>query len=344
MLSAKQEISANLLSYIMQPFTITSARDNLSAIKALSENQKARVIGGGTNLLDLMKMYVEKPDQLIDINHLPLTLIHTEPTGAMRIGALVRNSDLAYHEGVKKHYPVLSQALLSGASPQIRNMATVGGNLLQRTRCPYFFNTSFPCNKRRPGSGCPAINGFNRSHAILGTSDKCIATHPSDMAVALLALEAVVVIQNDKSERKIPIDSFYTLPGDNPEIETVLQHDELITAIELPAVSTNTKSHYLKVRDRASFEFALTSAAVVMEVTDGTIRSARIALGGVGTKPWRAIEAEQVLQGAADNPQTYRLAAGASLKNARPLKYNAFKIELAKRSIIRALETTGGIS
>ncbi len=328
----------------MQPFSVTEVKDNISGINALSGNSKAKIIGGGTNLVDLMKMYVETPQELIDINHLKLTTIEVHLNGGMRIGALVRNSDLAYAELVRKQYPVLSQALLSGASAQIRNMATVGGNLMQRTRCPYFFNTSFPCNKRIPGSGCPAINGFNRSHAVLGTSDKCIATHPSDMCVALTALDATILVQGPAGERKIPITDFYLLPGDTPDIETRLQKDELITGIDLPGISSGLSSHYLKVRDRASFEFAITSAAVLLDISGGIIRSARIALGGVGTKPWRSYEAEEILKGAPNNAQSYQAAADEALKNAKPQKYNAFKIELAKRTLIRALETTGGKS
>ena len=328
----------------MQPFKVTETKDNIATINALSGNINAKIIGGGTNLVDLMKMYVETPQELIDINHLQLTTVEIHPGGGIRIGALVRNSDLAYNEGVRKQYPVLSQALLSGASPQIRNMATVGGNLMQRTRCPYFFNTSFPCNKRLPGSGCPAMNGFNRSHAILGTSDKCIATHPSDMCVALAALDASVLVQGSKGERKIPITEFHLIPGKTPDKETLLQHDELITGVEIPAISYSNHSHYLKVRDRASFEFALTSAAVLLDIDSGKIRSARIGLGGIGTKPWRSYEAEQILKGAKNNTQSYQLAADAALKNARPQKYNAFKIELAKRTLVRALETIGGTS
>ena len=328
----------------MNPFTLIEARDNKAVVNALTSNNKSKLIAGGTNILDLMKMYVEKPEQLIDINALDLRKIETLPNGGIRVGALVTNTDFAYHPAVVKQYPVLSEALLSGASAQLRNMATTGGNLMQRSRCPYFFNATFPCNKREPGSGCSAIPGYNRMHAILGTSDKCIALHPSDMAVALVALDAVIHVQGAKGERSIPIQQFHVVPGDTPHIETVLQHDELITAVELPPIPFASRSHYLKVRDRASFEFALTSAAVALDVSNGTIRSSRVALGGVGTKPWRAAEAEKVLNGAKNSEETYKRAADAALKDAKAYKYNAFKIELAKRTIVRALTTVGGMS
>lgn len=328
----------------MHPFKLTKVTDSNAAIAALSAGKNAKLIGGGTNLVDLMKMYVETPDEVIDIKTLPLKKIESLPNGGVRIGALVSNTDLAYHPLVSKQYPVLSQALLSGASAQLRNMATVGGNLLQRTRCPYFFNVSFPCNKRLPGSGCSAINGYNRMHAVLGTSNQCIATHPSDMCVAMVALDAVIHVQGSKGERTIPITDFHLLPGDTPQKETVLEQGDLITAVELPPSPFATTSHYLKVRDRASYEFALTSAAVALDVSDGTIRSARIALGGVGTKPWRATAAEKALTGAKNSVQTYQAAADAVMKEAKPYTYNAFKIELAKRTLVRALSTVGGVS
>lgn len=328
----------------MQPFTLTAAKDNTAAVNALTSNNKAKLIAGGTNIIDLMKMYVETPEELIDINGLNLRKIETLHNGGIRIGALVSNSDLAYHPLIIKRYPVLSQALLAGASAQLRNMATAGGNLMQRVRCPYFYNATFPCNKRVPGSGCSAIPGYNRMHAVLGTSDKCIATHPSDMAVALVALDAVIHVQGSKGERAIPVQQFHLLPGDTPHIETALNQDDLITAIELPSIPYAAKSHYLKVRDRASYEFALTSAAVALDVSNRTIRSARVALGGVGTKPWRAAEAEKVLNGAKNTDETYKRAADAALEGAKAYKYNAFKIELAKRTIVRALTTVGGMS
>ena len=328
----------------MYPFKLTQIQNSNSAVSALSSNPRCKLIAGGTNLIDLMKMYVESPEELVDINGLDLKKIEALPGGGLRIGALVSNTDLAYHPAVVSQYPVLSQALLSGASAQLRNMATVGGNLMQRTRCSYFFNDSFPCNKRVPGSGCSAIPGYNRMHAILGTSEQCIATHPSDMCVALAALDTVIRVQSPGAERTIPFLEFHLLPGNTPHLETQLRHDELITAVEIPPLPFASGSHYLKVRDRASYEFALTSAAVAMDVRNNRIQSARIALGGVGTKPWRATEAEKVLAGAANNLQNYRLAAQVALKEAKEYRYNAFKTELAKRTLVRALTNIGGLS
>jgi xanthine dehydrogenase YagS FAD-binding subunit len=297
-----------------------------------------RFIGGGTTLVDLMKLGVETPPALVDVTGLPLTQVETLPNGGLRIGALVRNSDLANHPEVVKNYAVLSLALLSGASPQLRNMATTGGNLLQRTRCPYFRDlTSGPCNKRNPGSGCSAIEGHHRMMAVLGTSEHCIATHPSDMCVAMTALEAVIHVQGAKGQRAIPIGEFYKLPGDTPHIENVLESGDLITHVELPPAA-NTKQMYLKLRDRASYEFALASAAVVVRVENGHIRTARIALGGVGTRPWRAHEAEAALAGKAATPANFKLAAEAALKNAKPHPENAFKVELSRRCIVRTLK------
>lgn len=326
----------------MQPFKFIQALDNNGAILSASVTD-AKFIAGGTNMIDLMKLDVEKPHQVVDINRLKLAQIETLPNGSIRIGALVKNSALAYHPTIIKNYPVLSEALLSGASPQLRNMATVGGNLLQRTRCPYFYDISYPCNKRNPGSGCAAINGYNRNNAVLGTSAKCIATHPSDMCVAMAALGAIIHVQSEKGTRTIPFADFHLLPGETPHIETTLKHGELITAVEIPAMEV-AKSHYLKVRDRASYEFALASAAVVLDIKGDRILSARIALGGVGTKPWRSIVAEKVLTGALNNVQTYRTAAEAALSAAKPYTHNAFKIELAKRTLVRALTTVGGMS
>jgi xanthine dehydrogenase YagS FAD-binding subunit len=327
----------------MEPFKYTRAHDSHSAINAVMAGSAAKFLGGGTNLADLMKLHVETPKELVDINTLPLTQIEALPGGGVLIGALVRNSDLAYHPDIVKRYPVLSEALLSGASPQLRNMATVGGNLLQRVRCPYFYDTSFPCNKRSPGSGCSAINGYNRTHAILGTSDKCIATHPSDMSVALTALDATIHVEGPKGKRVIPINNFFLLPGQTPQFETTLGHAELITHVELPAMDA-THSHYLKVRDRASYEFALTSAAVVLNVLGGRVQSSRIALGGVGTKPWRAHQAEAVLKGAVTGGNIYLQAANAELKDARAFKDNGFKIELTRRTLVRALQTVEGMA
>jgi xanthine dehydrogenase YagS FAD-binding subunit len=263
--------------------------------------------------------------------------------GGIRIGANVRNSDLAYHDHIRTHYPVLSEALLSGASPQLRNMATVGGNIMQRTRCPYFRDGHSPCNKRDPGSGCAAMDGFNRSNAVLGVSDHCIAAHPSDMCVALAILDATVRTQGPNGERAIPFADFHLLPGKTPERETVLEHGELITAVDLPAARCAARSHYLKVRDRASYEFALASAAVALEVADGVIRTARIALGGVATKPWRATNAEKALVGQKPTAETFAAAGESAVKGAVPRHFNAFKVALARRVVARALETVAGM-
>jgi xanthine dehydrogenase YagS FAD-binding subunit len=327
----------------MEPFKFTRVHENSAAINAMA-GRETKIIAGGTNLVDLMKLNIEKPLQLVDINQLKLQTVETLPNGGVRIGALVKNSDLAYHPVIRKNYPVLSEALLSGASAQLRNMASVGGNLLQRTRCPYFYNTDFDCNKRVPNSGCAAINGYNRNNAVLGTSDKCIATHPSDMCVAMAALGAIIHVQGPKGVREIPFSDFHMLPGQTPQYETTLRHDELITAVDLPGMQASVKSHYLKVRDRASYEFALASAAVIIDIEGGRVKYARVALGGVGTKPWRAILAEKVLAGALANEQTYRTAAEAALSQAKPFEHNAFKIELAKRTLVRALNTVGGIA
>jgi xanthine dehydrogenase YagS FAD-binding subunit len=327
----------------METFTIQQAIDTSAAIQAVHSATGSKYIAGGTNLVDLMKMYVETPAVLVDINRLNLNKVESLPHGGVRIGALVRNSDLAYHPLIQKRYPVLSQALLSGASAQLRNMATTGGNLLQRTRCPYFFDISFPCNKRSPGSGCPAITGYNRSNAILGGSDHCIATHPSDMCVAMAALDASIRIEGPDGVRVVPFTDFHLLPGETPEKETVLKPGELITAVDLPHLPGNTRSHYLKVRDRASYEFALASAAVVLDIANGNIRSGRIALGGIGTKPWRTVKAEQLLQGYASE-ELFNTVAAAALEGAKAQTYNGFKIELAKRTLIRALAIAGGIA
>jgi xanthine dehydrogenase YagS FAD-binding subunit len=288
-----------------------------------------------------MKMGVEQPAQLVDINRLPLTKVEELPNnGGVRIGALVRNSDLAENELIKSRYPVLSEALLSGASPQLRNLATTGGNLLQRTRCYYFYDPAFPmCNKRVPGSGCGALEGYNRIHAILGQSEQCIATHPSDMCIALAALDAVIHVQGPQGERTIAFEEFHRLPGNTPNIETNLQPNELITAVDLPSLPFASRSHYLKVRDRASYAFALVSVAAALDTSGSTIKSARVALGGVAHKPWRARKAEQALTGKQPNEQSFRAAAEAELSDAKGYKYNSFKIELAKRAIVQALST-----
>jgi xanthine dehydrogenase YagS FAD-binding subunit len=283
-----------------------------------------------------MKYEVEQPVQLIDVTRLPLARIEPMQNGGVRIGALVRNSELALHPLIVKAYPVLSQALLAGASPQLRNMATTGGNLLQRTRCYYFYDTAFACNKREPGSGCSAIGGHNRIHAILGQSDACIATHPSDMAVAMSALDAVVQVQGVHGPRSIPILDFHRLPGDTPDVDTNLQPDELIVAVDLPPAAAAANSRYLKVRDRASYAFALVSAAVALEMQNGRIQDARVALGGVAHKPWRALDAERALAGQALNAASLRKAAEIALNSAQGYSGNRFKIELAKRTIVQA--------
>src|SRR6266403_2506832 len=299
----------------MNPFTYRRVVDSNKAVTSIAAKPQGKFLGGGTNLIDLMKMGVETPDVLIDINRLPLAQIEELPGNkGVRVGAMVRNSDLAEHALIKSRYPVLSEALLSGASPQLRNMATVGGNLLQRTRCYYFYDPEFPaCNKRNPGSGCGAIDGYNRIHAILGQSEQCIATHPSDMCVALAALDAIVRVVGPKGEREIGFRDFHRLPGNTPERDTTLASDELIIAVDLPAIPFATRSHYLKVRDRASYAFALVSVAVLLDLNGGQIRSARIALGGVAHKPWRALKAEKELAGKKPDPQAFRSAAEAEL-------------------------------
>lgn len=326
----------------MRPFSYTRAEEENEAVAA-AQDANASFVAGGTCLIDLMKLGVQTPGRLVDINPLPLSQVQDLGNG-VRVGANVRNSDLAYHSLIRDRYPVLAEALLAGASPQLRNMATVGGNLMQRTRCYYFRDTATPCNKREPGSGCSAIDGLNRIHAILGTSRHCIATHPSDMCVALVALDAVIRTRGPQGERTIPIVDFHLVPGDHPERETVLEHGELITAVDLPARPFAARSHYIKVRDRASYAFALASAAVALDMQGGRIRECRVALGGVGTKPWRAHEAEKVLMGKEPGEAIYRAAAEAALRGARTHKYNAFKVELAKRTIVRALSEVGGMA
>jgi xanthine dehydrogenase YagS FAD-binding subunit len=326
----------------MYPFTLYKAKDNREAVAASTKDNLSKFIGGGTNIIDLMKMNIEKPARLIDITGLDLKKIETLSNDNILVGALVSNSDLAYHPTVSKRYPLLSQAILSGASPQLRNMATTGGNLLQRTRCYYFYDTSSACNKREPGTGCAAITGYNRMHAVLGTSDQCIGTHPSDMCVALAALDAVIHVQGVAGERSIAFADFHLLPGNEPHKENSLQPGELITHVEIPALPFAARSTYLKVRDRSSYEFALASAAVALDISHGIIKAARIALGGAGTKPWRAAEAEQSLTGKKAETAAYTMAADIALKDAKAYKYNAFKIMLAKRTIIGALQNIGG--
>jgi len=328
----------------MKTFQLTRAADSAEAIDAAAQATTAqqgaeiRFIAGGTTLLDLMKLNVEQPEKLVDLSRLPLDEIEASPDGGLTIGAGVRNSDLAYHPVVREKYAVLSEALLSGASAQLRNMATTAGNLLQRTRCMYFRATEMPCNKREPGSGCAAITGANRSLAILGTSEHCIATNPSDMNVAMAALEATIHVRGSKGERSIPIADFHLLPGKTPERETLLEPGDLITHVTLPPPASGARSVYLKLRDRASYEFALVSAAVVVTIADGKVTRARIALGGVGTKPWRSNEAEAALTNQAAGEELFRRAAEAALREARPQSQNGFKVELAKRCLIHALK------
>jgi xanthine dehydrogenase YagS FAD-binding subunit len=327
----------------VRPFAYISAPDVATAVRAIAAEPGAKLIGGGTNLVDLMRQDVERPPTVVDISGVPLTGIDELPDGGLRIGALVRNSRLAAHPAVRARFPVLAQALLSGASGQLRNMATVGGNLLQRTRCLYFVDRTAACNKREPGSGCAALGGFHRGAAVLGTSEHCIAAHPSDMAVALAALDAVVEVQSVRGTRDIPLVELHRLPGDTPHLETVLAADEMITAVALPP--TVGPSRYRKVRDRASFAFALVSVAAVLDVQDRTVAAVRLALGGVAAKPWRAYEAERVLTGGPATEEAFRAAAEAELAQAVGQPGNEFKIELARRAIAATLHqvlTEGG--
>jgi xanthine dehydrogenase YagS FAD-binding subunit len=322
----------------MRPFTYSRPAGVQEAISLERRQPESKFLGGGTNLVDLMKTGVEHPAHLIDITRLPLSRIEERADGGMRIGALVRNSEVAAHPVVIQKYAVLSQAILAGASPQIRNMATTAGNLMQRTRCFYFYDPTYTeCNKRIPGAGCAAIQGYNRIHAILGASDRCIATYPGDMAVALMALNAQIVVRGPQGERIIPIGAFYLLPGQTPQIEHDLKPGELITAVDLPA-ATSTGSHYLKVRDRNSYAFALASAAAVVEITpDRQVRRAHLALGGVAPKPWRVPEAEESMRNKPATEATFREAADQLVKGAKAYRYNGFKIELARRTAVRAL-------
>ena len=322
----------------IRPANSAAAITTAAQAKTAQQGAEVRYIAGGTTLLDLMKLNVETPGRLLDINRLPLDKIETTADGGLKIGATVRNSDLAHHATVRRDYAVLSQAILAGASTQLRNMATTAGNLLQRTRCAYFRDTAMPCNKREPGTGCPAITGSNRTLAVLGTSEHCIATNPSDMCIALAALEATVHVQGPKGSRAIPFGEFHLLPGNTPHRETVLEPGDLITHVTLPAPIKGTKQLYLKLRDRASYEFALASAAVVISITGQNVTRARIALGGVGTKPWRSQEAEAVLVGQSANGANFRRAAEAALRDAKPQSENGFKVELAKRCLTHALK------
>ena len=321
----------------MNNFTYLQATQPKEATAAVLGNKAAAFIAGGTTVLDLMKLNVENHGELVDINLLAYKGVEQTADG-LRIGALERMSDVGENPLVTQQYPVISQALLLAASPQLRNMASIGGNVLQRTRCGYFRDTAFPCNKRQPGSGCPAQDGENRSLAILGGSKACIATYPGDLAVALVALDAVLLLENAKGkQRRVPLLDFYLLPGTTPQRETVLEPGELIVAVTVPAAAHARKSMYLKVRDRASYAFALVSAAVGIDVQGGQIRSARVALGGVGTKPWRSLAAEKVLTGAPATAATFRAAAAAAVRDAQPREQNRFKVELAQNTLVRAL-------
>ena len=328
----------------MQAFDYIRVRSIDEAVLSLRE-PSTRCLAGGTNLLDLMKGDIEAPVRIVDINRLPLREIAPTADGGLRIGALVRNSDLANHRYVRERYPLLSRALLAGASPQLRNMATVGGNLLQRTRCYYFYDTAYTaCNKRRPGSGCAAREGYNRIHAIFGASPQCVATNPSDMSVALLALDAVVDVRSARGSRRIPLTDFHRLPGTTPERDTNLDRDELIVGVFLPPSRFGGRIDYLKVRDRASYAFALVSVAAALRVADGRVADARVTIGGVAHKPWRAEAAERALIGRPLNTETIAAASDAAVAGATPLRDNAFKVDLARRTVARALQNAGAVA
>ncbi|HWV54934.1 xanthine dehydrogenase family protein subunit M [Pseudorhodoplanes sp.] len=318
-------------------FEYSRASNVADAVTQMAASPGAKFVAGGTNLVDLMKVYVEKPTKLIDVTRLPLDKVEETAGGGLRIGALVRNSDLSYHPIVERRYPMLSSAILAGASQQLRNMASTGGNLVQRTRCAYFYDIATPCNKREPGTGCSAREGLNRMNAILGTSDACIAVHPSDMCVALAVLEAKIHVTGPRGDREIALADFHRLPGGTPQLETNLNADELITAVELPARGFASNYTYLKIRDRLSYAFALVSVAAGIELDGGTIREARFALGGVAHKPWRNAEAEAALRGKAANEAAFAQAADIVLREAKGFGGNTFKIELARRTIVRAL-------
>lgn len=329
----------------MRSFKYTEVTDAAVAVRTLAANREARFLAGGTNLVDLMREYVDRPNELIDIKTLSLAQIRTTSNG-IQIGALAKNSDTANHPLIRQSYPLVSQAILAGASAQIRNMATNGGNLLQRTRCQYFYDIATPCNKREPGSGCGAIGGLNRVHAIFGHSDKCVAVYPGDMANALYALDAAVRVRGVNGlERTIPIQEFHRLPGDDPERDNTLAHGELITSIEIPKNNFADKSYYLKVRDRASYAFALVSVAAALEMDGNNIKQGRIVLGSVAHKPWRAFDAEKLLAGKPATEATFKAAAEEALKGAKPLEHNAYKVELGKRAVVLALQraVNGGV-
>jgi len=319
-------------------FSYTRATNIATAVHELAEDREAALIAGGTNLIDLMKENVARPDRLVDITRLPLNRIEDLENGGLRLGALVTNADTAYNEAVEIRYPLLSRAILAGASAQLRNMATNGGNLMQRTRCVYFYDTATPCNKREPGTGCSAIDGFNRMHAILGTSDQCIAVHPSDMCVALRALDAVVRVTGEDGDRTIPFAEFHRLPGDTPHIDTNLGAGEIITSIDLPPKGFPDHYAYLKVRDRTSYAFALVSVAAALEMDGATVTDARLALGGIAHKPWRDPNAEAMLNGIEATKDHFEAVGDAVVRNAKGFGHNTFKIQLAKRAVVRALQ------
>jgi len=326
----------------MRPFKYTKASNPANAVQSVSANNNSKFLAGGTNILDLMKEDVERPDELVDVTRLNLTQIKTVSDGANKggvsIGGLGKNTDAANHPLIRRNFPLLTQAILAGASAQIRNMATNGGNLNQRTRCSYFYDVAMPCNKREPSSGCGALEGINRMHAVFGWSNDCVAVHPSDMCVALVALDAVVKVRGiDGAERSIPFVDYHRLPGNTPQKDNNLNQGELITAIEIPKNNYADKSYYLKVRDRASYAFALVSVAAALEMDGNRIKQARVAMGGVAHKPWRATEAEKFLTGKEATEANFKQAAEMEMKQAKPLEYNKFKVELGKRAIARAL-------
>lgn len=328
----------------MRPYDYRRADDAGNAVATLSASPGGMFLGGGTNLVDHLKLGIIDPDLLVDVSQLPFDAVTELPDGRVRIGASVRNSDLAAHPLIRRRYPFLSQALLAGASAQLRNLATTGGNLLQRTRCPYFQDLSTPCNKREPGTGCSAIEGHHRDHAILGASSACVATHPSDMAVPLVALDATVHVRGKDGERVIPAVDLHRLPGDAPSRDTVLAHGDLITAVDLPALPMTANSAYRKVRDRASYAFALVSVAAALDVGDGIVRDVRIALGSVAHKPWRAIAAEEALRGGPASEEAFKAAAEAELDAADPLPGNAFKVPMAINTVVAVLRQLTGNS
>jgi xanthine dehydrogenase YagS FAD-binding subunit len=327
----------------MKQFEYSRPSSAQAAVQTLGKNPAGQFLAGGTNLIDLMKMQVAAPERLIDLGGLPLREI-SEVAGGLQIAALVTNAETAEHPLVLEKYPLLSKAILAGASPQLRNMATTGGNLLQRTRCPYFFDVTMPCNKRKPGSGCGALNGYNRMHAIFGASDKCIAVNPGDMSVALAALDAHVEVTGAKGARSIPMKDFHRLPGDHPELDTTLLPGELITAVTLPELPGSYKTNYLKIRDRASYAFALVSAAVMLDMDGSRIREARIAMGGVAHKPWRLPEVEAALRGKPASEAVFTDAASLMLKNAKAYEHNKFKLRLAPNTVTLALMQTAGLA